>query len=165
MTFSFYSRPSPPSLNPLPPFDDINRQVSHRDAEGRFVTTQDPISGNASACRQGGEEDKTFRDNIDEDGRGGDDGGNGAAVAAQSEEAVESLTAAAENVETSTEAENVETLNEAETVEHPTGVEDVVLLGAGEEGGGLEFARERLQEYVLMCSQQSDGGLRDKPGK
>ncbi|CAN0467313.1 unnamed protein product, partial [Hapterophycus canaliculatus] len=34
-----------------------------------------------------------------------------------------------------------------------------------ESGSGLAFARKRLQEYVLMCSQQSDGGLRDKPGK
>ncbi|CAN0040253.1 unnamed protein product [Pylaiella littoralis] len=35
----------------------------------------------------------------------------------------------------------------------------------GVDGDGLTFARKRLQEYVLMCSQQPDGGLRDKPGK
>eukprot|EP00903_Cladosiphon_okamuranus_P013427 g12507.t1 len=34
-----------------------------------------------------------------------------------------------------------------------------------EDGDGLVFTRRKLQEYVLMCSQQSDGGLRDKPGK
>eukprot|EP00752_Nemacystus_decipiens_P003891 g3573.t2 len=34
-----------------------------------------------------------------------------------------------------------------------------------EDGDGLIFARRKLQEYVLMCSQQSNGGLRDKPGK
>lgn len=32
-------------------------------------------------------------------------------------------------------------------------------------GEGLNFSREALQEYVLMCSQQPEGGLRDKPGK
>lgn len=44
----------------------------------------------------------------------------------------------------------------------------VVVSGIGEGGAGnrgLEFARDRLQEYVLMCSQQTDGGLSDKPGK
>ena len=44
----------------------------------------------------------------------------------------------------------------------------VVVSGVAEGGAGnrgLEFARDRLQEYVLMCSQQVDGGLRDKPGK
>lgn len=44
----------------------------------------------------------------------------------------------------------------------------VVVSGVGEGGAGnrgLEFAKDRLQEYVLMCSQQTDGGLTDKPGK
>lgn len=44
----------------------------------------------------------------------------------------------------------------------------VVVSGVGEGGTGnrgLEFAKDRLQEYVLMCSQQKDGGLSDKPGK
>lgn len=38
-------------------------------------------------------------------------------------------------------------------------------VGKAAGGRGLEFAGERLQEYVILCSQQSDGGLRDKPGK
>lgn len=38
-------------------------------------------------------------------------------------------------------------------------------LGEDGDGDGLIFARRKLQEYVLMCSQQPDGGLRDKPGK
>ncbi|CAN0134036.1 unnamed protein product [Scytosiphon promiscuus] len=55
--------------------------------------------------------------------------------------------------------------------EQPGGVSDaggaaITNASQGQEaGGGLAFARKRLQEYVLMCSQQSDGGLRDKPGK
>lgn len=42
---------------------------------------------------------------------------------------------------------------------------EILEVGADEDGDGLVFSRKRLQEYVLMCSQQSDGGLRDKPGK
>lgn len=42
---------------------------------------------------------------------------------------------------------------------------EVKTVGAGGGERGLGFSRKRLQEYVLMCSQQSDGGMRDKPGK
>lgn len=38
-------------------------------------------------------------------------------------------------------------------------------VGAVGSRDGLMFSRELLQEYVLMCSQQLEGGLRDKPGK
>lgn len=43
--------------------------------------------------------------------------------------------------------------------------DDATAVKVGSSGDGLDFDREELQEYVLMCSQQSDGGLRDKPGK
>lgn len=43
------------------------------------------------------------------------------------------------------------------------------VRGTGNAGNevemGLEFDRDELQAYVLMCSQQAEGGLRDKPGK
>ena len=32
-------------------------------------------------------------------------------------------------------------------------------------GGGMLFDRSALQEYILACGQQADGGLRDKPNK
>ena len=146
--------------------------------------SKEHLSSNACAQRQGGEE-VVLDDGIGGDAGGGaagdgsvvdvgsvgvgggvgDGGGESAAAIVEGDTNVRTLTEETANLETRTRAEDMEVIGEAKTIETPTEMEDVVLLGAGRGGDGLDFARERLQEYVLMCSQQSDGGLRDKPGK
>jgi protein farnesyltransferase subunit beta len=40
-----------------------------------------------------------------------------------------------------------------------------VVASATSQSGQLAFSQRDLQRYVLLCAQQPDGGLRDKPGK
>ena len=42
---------------------------------------------------------------------------------------------------------------------------DQVVTPAVQGAGSLSFNQADLQKYILLCAQQVEGGLRDKPGK
>jgi protein farnesyltransferase subunit beta len=66
-------------------------------------------------------------------------------------------------------------VEEAEEEEEEVGTEEAVrvlpirdaeqAVSAGWSAGSLLFNQARLQRYVLLCAQQPEGGLRDKPRK
>lgn len=132
----------------------LHPQVSHRDNEGCFIdptTTTTTTTVNPDDLRPEGErapveEEGVLASRGEGDSKNGEERSSGGDdVIAQSERGV-----SAEEESDVVEANHM-----------------VTSRGEDNRAGGpvLEFAREELQEYVLMCSQQPDGGLRDKPGK